>query len=217
LVAKHGCGYVLGVTSDEQLCGPRRAVAEIADAQPQRAWQTVSCGPGAKGPRVYQWIYQVYDTTEDGWCSGLLVRRHPKRRTERAYYLTRAPMGTPLQKLVEIAGRRWTIESGFEQTKGEVGLDQYEVRRFDGWLRHITLALLAHAFLAAIRARSVGGKISTRTLAHSLAAHRAGSTPTAHRIRVHVAPSTASDSGLVTLAPTSPAARQAVSLEPSPP
>jgi SRSO17 transposase len=212
-VAKHERGYVLGVTSGQQLYWPHhRTVAEIANDFPQRAWQRVSCGPGAKGPRVYQWLYQPYGSTEDGWCRGLLVRRHPKRRSERAYYLTRAPVGTSLQTLVEIAGRRWTIESGFEQAKGEVGLDQYEVRRFDGWLRHITLALLAHAFLAAIRARSAGGKISARALAHALAAHRAGSAQAAHRVRVHVLPGGQSDPGLVTLAATASAARQAMPL-----
>jgi hypothetical protein len=47
-----------------------------------------------------------------------------------------------------------TIEEGFEQAKGEVGLDHYEVRRWPGWYRHITLALLAHAFLAVTRAQA---------------------------------------------------------------
>ena len=56
------------------------------------------------------------------------------------------------EELVRIAGCRWAIESGFEQAKQEVGLDDYEVRSWDGWHRHMTLALLAHAFLEVLRA-----------------------------------------------------------------
>ena len=52
---------------------------------------------------------------------------------------------------------RWTIKACFEAAKGEVGLDQYEVRSWTGWHRHITLAMLAHAYLAALR-RAAGGK-----------------------------------------------------------
>ncbi len=58
-----------------------------------------------------------------------------------------------LKRLVQIASRRWEIEIGFEATKGECGLDHYEVRRWQGWYRHITLALLAHAVLVTLRAR----------------------------------------------------------------
>jgi SRSO17 transposase len=57
-----------------------------------------------------------------------------------------------LEELVGVAGTRWAIENVFAEAKGEVGLDQYEVRRWPGWYRHITLALLAHAFLAVTRA-----------------------------------------------------------------
>jgi len=55
---------------------------------------------------------------------------------------------------VRVAGRRWTIEAAFEQAKGEVGLDQYEVRSRSGWYRHITLSLLAHAVLVVLRAQA---------------------------------------------------------------
>ena len=62
-----------------------------------------------------------------------------------------------MAELVRVAGRRWAIEECFEEAKGEVGLDQYEVRRWDGWYRHITLAMLAHAYLAVIRNQAVEG------------------------------------------------------------
>jgi SRSO17 transposase len=60
--------------------------------------------------------------------------------------------------LVRDAGARWAVEEGFEQGKGEVGLDHYEVRKWPGWYRHITLALLAHAFLAVTRAHASGSE-----------------------------------------------------------
>ena len=69
-----------------------------------------------------------------------------------AYYAAFAPNGTTLEEMVSVAGTRWTIETSFETAKGEVGLAHYEVRSWSRWYRHITLALLAHAFLTATRA-----------------------------------------------------------------
>ena len=70
---------------------------------------------------------------------------------ELAYYVCYGPTGTTLEELVRVAGTRWAIEECFEEAKGQVGLDQYEVRRWDDWYRHITLAMLAHAYLAVVR------------------------------------------------------------------
>ena len=89
--------------------------------------------------------------SDDEWAKGLLVRRSIADPTERAYYLCRYPRGTGLEALARVAGCRWSIESAFEQAKQEVGLDDYEVRSWDGWHRHVTLALLAHAFLEIVR------------------------------------------------------------------
>ena len=72
---------------------------------------------------------------------------------ELAFYACYGPATTSLVGLVRVAGTRWAVEEGFEQAKGEVGLDHYQVRQWPGWYRHITLALLAHAFLAVTRAR----------------------------------------------------------------
>jgi SRSO17 transposase len=91
----------------------------------------------------------------------LLVRRSLEDKPGQAYYVVFAPKAqAKLQTLVEVAGQRWQIEVGFEAAKGECGLDQYEVRRWPGWYRHVTLALLAHAVLAGLRAR--GKKIRSR-------------------------------------------------------
>ena len=86
-----------------------------------------------------------------GWGRWLLARRSLSDPTELAYYRVFAPADTPLEEAVRAAGSRWSIEEGFERAKGEVGLDQYEVRRWDAWHRHITLALLAHAYLEVTR------------------------------------------------------------------
>jgi SRSO17 transposase len=81
--------------------------------------------------------------------------RRRRRDGELAFYACYAPAATPLVGLVRIAGAGWAVEEGFEQAKGEVGLDHYEVRKWPGWYRHITLALLAHAFLAVTRAQAI--------------------------------------------------------------
>ena len=81
-----------------------------------------------------------------------MVRRSLEDPDKLTAYTVFAPEGTPLEKLAKIAGSRWRVEIGFEEAKGEVGLDHYEVRSWNGWYRHVTLALFAHAFLAALQA-----------------------------------------------------------------
>ncbi len=84
-----------------------------------------------------------------------MLRRSLSDPQDLAYYRVFAPVGTALITLVRVAGCRWTIETGFEEAKGNVGLDHYEVRNWAGWYRHITLAMLAHAFLAVTRVQVV--------------------------------------------------------------
>ena len=88
---------------------------------------------------------------------GQLVRRS-RRDGELAFYACFGPADTSLVGLVRVAGTRWAIEDGFQQAKNEVGLDHYEVRKWPGWYRHITLALLAHAFLVVTRAKATTSK-----------------------------------------------------------
>jgi SRSO17 transposase len=132
------------------------AAATLAAAVPDAAWEQLSAGEGAKGPRVYDWArVPIRPLREPGWDYWLLVRRSLTDPTERAYYVCFCPTGTSLAELVRVAGTRWAIEESFESAKGEVGLDHYEVRRWPGWYRHITLALLAHAYLTVTRAAAV--------------------------------------------------------------
>lgn len=107
-------------------------------------WQRLSCGEGAQGPREYDWaLIPRRPGLREGWVHGLLLRRHPERREEVAFYLVFAPPTTPLETLVRVAETRWTIEETFKLAKGQVGLDHYEARTWQGWYRHITRALLA--------------------------------------------------------------------------
>lgn len=102
----------------------------------------------------------------------MLARRGLTRPDEIAYYLAYAPTGTTVTELVRIAGTRWAIEEGFQAAKNECGLDQYEVRRYPGWYRHITLAMLAHAFFAAMAAAAGNGP--QKRFRRSRTAHRGG-------------------------------------------
>ena len=123
-----------------------------AQAFPKRKWKKLSCGPGSKGQRFYQWAFVPFGVpTEKGLRKGLLVRRCLKNSEELAYYFTHAPKGTPLAKLVRVAGSRWAIEECFEQAKQETGLDEYEVRSWTGqppdYVQAIILTLLFYLSL----------------------------------------------------------------------
>jgi len=164
--------FVLAVARDEPLWwqGPKHIKAEvIAQALAPQAVKRLSAGPGAKGERLYDWalapLWRLQLTPEEKrWGHYLLVRRSLDDRQEMAYYVVFAPRAkTRLKKLAQVAGRRWEIEIGFEATKGECGLDQYEVRRWQGWYRHITLSLLAHALLVALRGREKKNSAAVRT------------------------------------------------------
>jgi SRSO17 transposase len=110
-------------------------------------------GHGAKGRRLYDWTrVELIPPAAGGMARWLLVRRS-RSDGELAFYACFGPAGTSLLGLVRVAGTRWSVEEGFEQAKGEVGLDHYEVRRWPGWYRHITLALLAHALLVVTPAK----------------------------------------------------------------
>ncbi len=149
--------YVLAVRSDQRLWVDlaQGRVDVIADGLPAGAWRRASAGSGAKGPRWYDWAVRAHGPADGrGWRLWLLVRRHRERNGERAYYLCRGPAATAWRELVRVAGRRWAVEECFEAAKGECGLDEYEVRSWVGWHRHVTLSMFALAVLTVIRARA---------------------------------------------------------------
>jgi SRSO17 transposase len=125
------------------------AVAALRTGLAPAAWHRLSCGEGAQGERLYDWAQvPLRPALQDGWVHGVLFRRSLTEPDEVAYYLVYAPEGTLLAEMARAAGSRWAIEDVFKLTKGQVGLDHYEVRSWAGWYRHITLALLALALLA---------------------------------------------------------------------
>ncbi len=134
-----------------------RADALVADI-PDDGWQRLAVGAGSKGPRVYDWACgRLPYETEEGWAQWLLIRRSVSHPEDIAFYRAFGPEESTIADLSRVAGRRWVIEEGGQRAK-EVGLDQYEVRRWDGWYRHITLCLLAQAFLQITRAGASGEK-----------------------------------------------------------
>jgi SRSO17 transposase len=147
--------YVLAVSGKEYvwLGWQQRQVKTVLAALPTEGWRRLSAGAGAKGPRWYDWCWlPLAAPLQPDWCRWLLVRRSLSDPTELTAYVVFAPHGTVLDTIVHVAGSRWTIECCFEAAKGEVGLDHYEVRRWTGWYRHITLAMWAYALLTVLRA-----------------------------------------------------------------
>ena len=155
---REGIAHVLAIKSNEKLWawtdkGPLQVRADrLASQVDESDWNRCSAGDGAQGPRVYDWaLVEIRPLREPGKGYWLLARRSIANPEELAYYVCYGPAGTTLEGLARVAGTRWAIEECFEAAKGQVGLDQYEVRRWDGWYRHITLVMLAHAYLAVIR------------------------------------------------------------------
>jgi SRSO17 transposase len=154
---EQGRNYVLCVPCTHGIwtAGEQVEAQTLADQLPEEAWSRLSAGEGSQGPRWYAWACLALPyPAAPGKAHWLLVRRSLSEPTERAHYRVYGPAPTSVEAIVRIAGSRWAIEVGFEETKGLVGLDQYEVRKWQSWHRHITLALLAYAVLVVTRRRT---------------------------------------------------------------
>ncbi|TCK94630.1 IS701 family transposase [Paraburkholderia sp. BL9I2N2] len=148
--------FVLAIKKNEPLWwqGPTWIRADkIAQALPPQVWRRLSAGTGGKGERLYDWaltpLWRLQLSAEERrFGHYLLVRRSRDETHDHAYYVVYAPRSKVTRlTLVNVADGRWENQS-------ECGLDQYEVRHWQGWYRHIILALLAHAVLAALRAQA---------------------------------------------------------------
>jgi SRSO17 transposase len=148
-------GYVLAVSCDHLVpidSGKVRCRADLlAENLPATAWTRRSAGDGSKGPRFYDWAWLADvgadgDPADDGRHSLLIRRNHTTG--ELAFYRCWAPGPATLAQLVRVAGVRWIVEESFQAGKGQVGLDQHQVRRWTSWHRFTTLALAALAVLA---------------------------------------------------------------------
>jgi len=146
--------YVLGVTAQYGLFTDRGRewAKDIFARLPARSWRRLSCGAGSKGERVYDWARVRARTVDGERLRWLVARRSLTDQSAISYYIASAGRETPLPELARVAGARWAVEESFETAKGEVGLDHYEVRSWAGWYRHVTLSMLAHAYLSVMRA-----------------------------------------------------------------
>jgi SRSO17 transposase len=138
--------YVMAVPKDTQFSDTsarRTQVAAFATKMRPNDWQRRACGIGAKGPRVYDWV--LIDAADAD--HQYMIRRSLANR-ELAFYHCYNPNHAGFGELVNVAGARWPIEECFGAGKNEVGLDNYQVRTWDAWHRHITMSMLAHTFLA---------------------------------------------------------------------
>jgi SRSO17 transposase len=158
---EQGLAYALAVPSTEVVCVQSRVglllsdVASIAQqALRARDWQRFSPSQGTKGERLFDWArLPLMSAGEADGRHWLVVRRCLDEPHELAYYLVWAPAETPLPLMVQAIGARWHIEEDLHACKA-LGLDHYEVRSYLGWYRHLTLVLLAYAFLLTITVQS---------------------------------------------------------------
>jgi SRSO17 transposase len=157
---QHGLPYVLATRSNDTVATVdwrQRRVRTLVGELPDTAWARCSAGAGAHGLRLYDWArVELLAGFDPSWARWVLARRTiPKSAdepAELAYYVCAGPAGTTLEQLVAVAGGRWRIEECFQAAKNEAGLASYQVRDYTAWYRHITLAMLAHAYLSATRA-----------------------------------------------------------------
>jgi SRSO17 transposase len=162
---QHGLPYVLATRSNDTVATVdwrQRRVRALVGELPEAAWARCSAGAGAHGLRLYDWArIELLTGFDPSWARWVLARRtiptDPGEDPELAYYVCAGPAQTTLAQLVTVAGSRWRIEECFQAAKNEAGLASYQVRDYTAWYRHITLAMLAHAYLSATRATAEKG------------------------------------------------------------
>jgi SRSO17 transposase len=154
---ENGKCYVLNISRKEYI--DNESIDAILSNLPCDGWFEGSCGNGSKGERIYDWqILPTSGVVTEGFKRVILVRRSKSEPKEMKAYLAFAHADTSAQKLVEIAGIRWTVEMCFKESKGEVGLDQYEVRNYDSWYKHISFAMAALALITVLASNSMDAK-----------------------------------------------------------
>lgn len=215
--------YVVAITSQTHLYwnGQRMRVSEHVAQFSAEMWRQLSCGAGCKGERFYDWAYVSWPHHEqENLTRGFLVRRSLSDPIELAYYLTCCPHRTPLQRLVKVAGSRWAIEE-VQPLVGKrccsrqnitTGLDEYEVRNWVGWHRHIMLSMLAHATLSVIRSQSFVAPLQKKSeLTDSVDGSR--SSPLTGGIGIQADSGRNSQPEVVPLAPPAPTAGSPLPLQ----
>src|SRR5215218_5931892 len=143
-------------TNAVPLGGRKKKIERLVERLPEGAFSEVRPAQDAGGGRPWEWAcLDLAPDREKGMRRWLLVRRSTDDPEEQGFYQAYGPEGTQIEERVRVCQERWAVEERFAEAKGEVGLDHYEVRRWGAWHRHITLCLLAHAFLAPTRGAAV--------------------------------------------------------------
>jgi SRSO17 transposase len=164
---QHDASYVLATRCNDDVFttdGRTGRADQLIAGLPTRAWCRISVGAGAHGPRVYDWARAPIRIA---WAPGrghwLVARRSISDPTEIAYYICYGPRRSTLVDLAWIAGSRWRVEECFQQAKNDAGLDHYQVRTWRAWYAHITLSMLALAWLAGTKALAAKGESASTT------------------------------------------------------
>jgi SRSO17 transposase len=153
--------YVMAIrrTDTFPVSGSEQRADALTAALSGRSWQRLSAGAGAHGPREYHWArVSIEAGAKAGRGHWLLARRSLHDPDEIAYYACYGPARSRLIDLAWVAGSRWHVEECFQQAKNEAGLDHYQVRSWRAWYAHITLSMLALAWLSATRAQAAKGE-----------------------------------------------------------
>ena len=138
------------------------AVSDLAKSINNFFWYKRKVSEGAKGPIEYEFTKRQIVLAKNGlpeksvW---LIIKRTVEPEPVYSYYMSNAPVSTKLPTFVWLSGLRWAIEQCFEETKSELGMDHYEIRKYGGWNHHILTCMMAHFFLWHIKIRL--GKKST--------------------------------------------------------
>jgi SRSO17 transposase len=139
-------------TNAVHLGGRRKKIERLVERLPEGAFSEVSTARDTGVGRPWEWVcLELAPVPEKTMRRWLLIRRSIEDPEDLGFYQAYGPEGTTVKELVGACQERWAVEECFAEAKGEVGLDHYEVRRWDAWHRHVTLSLLAHAFLAVTR------------------------------------------------------------------
>ena len=143
-------------TNAVPLGGRKKKIERHVERLPRDAFSEVRPARDTGGRRPWEWAcMDLAADPKKGMRRWLLVRRSTDDPEDLGFYQAYGPEGTTVEELVKVCQERWAVEECFAEAKGEVGLDHYEVRRWDAWHRHLTLCLLAHAFLAVTRRATV--------------------------------------------------------------
>lgn len=151
---KRGRSYAVMVpkTNAVRYRGRRKKIDRLIDCLPEEVWTPVATEEAPNGKRPREWVCLVLsEDARKGMRRWLLARRSRENPDDVAFYQAYGAKETPVEELVRICQARWAVEEGFAEAKGEVGLDHYEVRKWEAWHRYITLSLLAHAYLVVTR------------------------------------------------------------------